>query len=111
MFKTACVNCDLGLLTTAVPAIVPEPELAFDPQTRSYPEWYGVYWHSSPPDKQETTAGDGPMINRILPISADALLIEAQGERPSWVLTGACSSGHGISPTFNTSPVRVIPSR
>jgi len=72
MFKAACVNYDVGLLAASMPTILPQPELAFDPHTRSYPERYGVNCHSSPPDKQEITAGDGAMINRILPISTEA---------------------------------------
>jgi hypothetical protein len=45
MFKAARLNIDGKLLAYAVPAVIREPELAFDAQKRHHPKGHGMICH------------------------------------------------------------------
>ena len=47
--KTTRVNSNRGLLAGAAPAVIPEPEFAFDAQTRSHFERHCMICHDLPP--------------------------------------------------------------
>jgi hypothetical protein len=50
MFKTRRLNGDARLLTATVPAIIREPELAFDAEKWRHPKAYGMISHRHPPN-------------------------------------------------------------
>jgi len=49
MFKAARLNSDRRLRAASIPAIVREPELAFDAQKWRYPKRYGMIPHMPSP--------------------------------------------------------------